>query len=281
MGAISMAGELEWNFRGGLQGWQCLGFLESAVSERGLVGRTDAGSALDSPALDLDAAEYDTLEIQFSSSRNDAFGICIGTEQEPLTDNYKMMKCLPEAGRLCLFRLRLTPAMNWQGKVRTIRITPSAKDSEVRFVSIRLLKSGENALINGDLRTVLDDRPALWSFAGGARFVPGEPPQVEFEGPDARADVPFAPVDTIGVFRFSFESRAAVKAIVTFFDAEGSPFAGQTIDAGPGDDWRTSETEVTVPEYAYRANVEFRGEDGAALRNVQAVRISTDRKSVV
>ncbi|MBO4620880.1 MAG: beta-galactosidase [Victivallales bacterium] len=278
MSTMLSASELVWDFREGLQGWRCNGFLEASVSEeRGLLGRTDAASALDSPPLAIAADEYDTIELQFASSRNDVFGICVGTENEPLDDNYKMLKCLPEAGRLCLFRLRLTPAMNWQGKVNAIRITPSKAESEIRIAAIRLLKSDENELVNGDLRIMLDGQPALWSLSGTARLASDAPARVVLDGPDAKAQVPFAPVDTIGTFRFSFETRgSAVQATVTFYDAEDLPFACQKVSAEPSDDWRTCEAEVAVPEYAYRAMVEFASQGGnASLRNVRAVCLST------
>ncbi|MBP5300273.1 MAG: beta-galactosidase [Victivallales bacterium] len=277
MSTILLSDELTWDFRGGLHGWQCNGFLEASISEEGgLTGRTNAASTLDSPPPDLEASAYDTLELRFASSRNDVFGICVGSNVDPLDDNYKMLKCLPEAGRLCLFRLRLTPAMNWQGKVNAIRITPSRDESSIRIASIRLFKSDENELVNGDLRIMLDDRPALWSFGGNARFVQGAPSHVELDGADAKAQVPFAPVDIIGTFRFSFESRgSSTRAAIIFFDAEDQPFARQEVHSEASDDWRSCETEVAVPEYAYRAVVEFASQGSASLRNVRAVRLST------
>ena len=273
-----MASEIRWDFRDGLQGWECNGFLSWEITERGLVGRTDGNSTLDSPELDFDASEYDTLELQFASSANDAFGLCVGTETEPLDDNYKMLKCLPDANRLCLFRLRLTPAMNWDGTIRRIRITPSAGASEVRIASIRLLKSDGNELVNGDLVTLLDGAPALWDFFGNVRFVPdGAGAYVEMHGPSDVAEVPFAPVDSIGTFHFSYESCGdAGSAWITFFDAEDQAFASQEVPCEASREWRSNEAEVEVPEFAYRATVRFGCLAGSlSVRNVQANRLST------
>lgn len=259
---IFAAEPLQWDFTQGLQGWEVRNGSQVQTSSNGLEFQANGNSVLVSPPLEINANDYDTMEIILSSDKNDVFGFCFGSTAESVIPEYRFNKALQETGTLCLFRQALYSAINWKGTVKTLELYPSAGESLFNIRSVKFYKSDENMLFWGNMNTLINGQPAEWSLSKDAKFMQDTAGNYICLSKGASASCQFASLDTMSSFRLSLESHGKRgEAAICYYGENNQILRTDTLSCTEGDEWHESSLEVTPPDFAWRADITFKNPD--------------------
>lgn len=115
-----------------------------------------------------------------------------------------------------------------------------------------------------------------WRLQGNVQALEGEADAFVLGDADARLECPFANVEKLGVFEFSYENcGGSGRADVVFTNFEGEECGSMALLCPASSEWRANLLEIPAPEMAFRGTMTFRttAQEAMKLRKVSIRKI--------
>ena len=135
-------GAMEWHFNGSLRGWKLGGFKSHEVKADAFYGSVDRDAKMYSPTLNIDAADYNTLEVAMKCSISAGGEIFYRMNGEEFSEKkFRWFKPKQSEGFL-IYSFNLAGAKGWNGKIEQIRFDPINPPCDIAVKYIKLIKRG-------------------------------------------------------------------------------------------------------------------------------------------
>ena len=133
---------LEWFFKGDLQGWRIGGFVSHELKADAFYGKVNRDAMFFSPTLNIDAADYDTLEVAMKCSISAGGEIFIRAKDEQFSEKKFRMIRQNQTDAFLVYSFNLTKIKGWEGKIEQIRFDPVNPACDIAVKYIKLTRSG-------------------------------------------------------------------------------------------------------------------------------------------
>ena len=133
---------LSWHFNGDLKGWKLGGFTSHEEKADAFYGKVERDAKMYSPTLNIDAADYDTLEVSMKCSITAGGEIFYRDKGEQFSEKKFRYFRINASEGFHVYSFSLIGAKGWEGNIEQIRFDPINPACDIAVKYIKLTRRG-------------------------------------------------------------------------------------------------------------------------------------------